>query len=66
MKWIAIAAMACLGAACTAWSGDKPAVGDEAPDFSLPGTDGKTHTLQEHRGKRAVVIAWYPKASTPG
>jgi peroxiredoxin Q/BCP len=37
-----------------------------APEFSLPGTDGKIHTLSDHRGKRAVVIAWFPKAFTQG
>lgn len=41
-------------------------VGDSAPAFSLPGSDGKTHTLAEHFGKRAVVIAWFPKAFTGG
>ena len=40
--------------------------GDAAPGFSLPGSDGKTHTLAEHLGKRAVVIAWFPKAFTGG
>jgi len=40
--------------------------GDPAPAFSLPGTDGKTHDLEEHLGKRAVVIAWFPKAFTGG
>ena len=41
-------------------------VGDMAPAFSLPGSDGKTHTLAEHKGKRAVVLAWFPKAFTGG
>jgi peroxiredoxin Q/BCP len=41
-------------------------VGDMAPDFSLPGTDGKTHRLSEYRGKTAVVIAWFPRAFTGG
>lgn len=41
-------------------------VGDQAPNFSLRGSDGKTHTLAEHRGKRAVVLAWFPKAFTSG
>ena len=41
-------------------------VGDMAPDFSLQGTDGKTHKLSDYRGKRAVVIAWFPKAFTSG
>jgi len=41
-------------------------VGDMAPDFTLPGTDGKTHKLSEFRGKQAVVIAWFPRAFTTG
>ena len=41
-------------------------VGDPAPAFSLPGSDGRTHTLEEHKGKQAVVIAWFPKAFTGG
>ena len=41
-------------------------VGDAAPDFTLQGTDGKTHKLSEYRGKQAVVIAWFPKAFTQG
>ncbi|HVG56841.1 MAG TPA: redoxin domain-containing protein [Vicinamibacterales bacterium] len=41
-------------------------VGDMAPDFSLQGSDGKTHKLSDFRGKRAVVIAWFPKAFTQG
>ena len=41
-------------------------VGDMAPDFTLQGTDGKTHKLSEYRGKQAVVVAWFPKAFTQG
>lgn len=40
-------------------------VGDAAPAFSLPGSDGKTHTLAENKGK-FVVLAWYPAAFTGG
>jgi peroxiredoxin Q/BCP len=40
-------------------------VGDKAPEFSLPGTDGKTYKLSALRG-RTVVLAWYPKAMTRG
>ena len=39
--------------------------GDPAPAFSLPGTDGKTHSLAGLKGK-PVVIAWFPKAFTSG
>src|SRR5688572_30753516 len=40
--------------------------GDPAPDFSLQGSDGKTHKLSDYKGKKAIVIAWYPKAFTGG
>ena len=40
-------------------------VGDVAPAFALPGSDGKTHKLSDYRGK-AVVLAWFPKAFTGG
>jgi thioredoxin-dependent peroxiredoxin len=41
-------------------------VGDQAPDFTLQASDGKTYTLSDFRGRSAVVIAWFPKAFTPG
>jgi thioredoxin-dependent peroxiredoxin len=41
-------------------------VGDMAPDFELPGSDGKKYKLSDFRGKQAVVIAWFPKAFTGG
>ncbi len=40
-------------------------VGDPAPAFELVGSDGATHSLAALRG-RAVVVAWFPKAFTPG
>jgi peroxiredoxin Q/BCP len=39
-------------------------LGDPAPDFSLPGSDGRTYSLANYRGVRPVVIAWFPKANT--
>ena len=36
-----------------------------APDFSLTGLDGKTHTLADYRG-RWVVLYFYPADDTPG
>jgi peroxiredoxin Q/BCP len=41
-------------------------VGDLAPDFELVGSDGKTYRLADYRGRQAVVLAWFPKAFTPG
>ncbi len=43
-----------------------PGAGDPAPDFSLMGSDGRPHSLSEHRGRKGVVLAWFPKAFTPG
>jgi peroxiredoxin Q/BCP len=40
-------------------------VGDNAPDFSLPGSDGKTYSLASLKGT-TVVLAWFPKAFTGG
>lgn len=41
------------------------AIGDAAPDFDLPGSDGERHRLSDYRGK-FVVLAWFPKAFTGG
>ena len=42
-------------------------VGDKAPAFELPGSDGKTYKLAElNKQKKVVVVAWFPKAFTPG
>lgn len=40
--------------------------GDVAPEFSLPGSDGKTYSLKQFKGKQVVVLAWFPKAFTGG
>ncbi|QTH64846.1 peroxiredoxin [Psychrosphaera ytuae] len=41
-------------------------VGDMAPDFSMVGSDGKTYSLSDYKGNKAVVLAWFPKAFTSG
>src|SRR5688500_16632793 len=58
--------VATLVAGVTAQGAAELKVGDMAPDFTLPGTDGKTHKLSDYRGKQAVVIAWFPRAFTTG
>jgi peroxiredoxin Q/BCP len=58
--------VATLVAGMTAQGAAELKVGDMAPDFTLPGTDGKTHKLSDYRGKQAVVLAWFPRAFTTG
>src|SRR5579875_2651322 len=41
------------------------AVGDPAPDFTLPDADGKSVSLADYRGRK-VVVYFYPAAMTPG
>ena len=42
-------------------------VGDPAPAFDLTGSDGKNYTLEGLLAAReGVVLAWFPKAFTPG
>ena len=61
-----------LAAATAAYAQGEPApavelkVGDKAPNFKLQASDGKTYSLSDFAGKRAVVIAWFPAAFTKG
>jgi len=41
-------------------------VGDQAPPFSLVGSDGRTYRLADFAGKQVVVLAWFAKAFTSG
>ncbi len=41
-------------------------VGDMAPDFTLPDTDGKQVKLSDFRGKKTVVLAFFVAAFTGG
>jgi peroxiredoxin Q/BCP len=67
--WLKVAVGAALSLATSSVMAQAPAVelkvGDMAPAFSAPGSDGKTHTLAQSKGK-AVVLAWFPKAFTGG
>ncbi len=43
----------------------KPKLGQVAPDFVLESHLGKTVRLRDYRGKRNVVLAFFPLAWTP-
>ena len=62
------ALLAVLGGPGRAAAATAPAVGDRAPEFEFQGSDGKTYTLQGllAGGKRGIVLAFFPKAFTPG
>jgi peroxiredoxin Q/BCP len=68
-KLVALASVVLLAAAAFAYaqggSETELKAGDPAPAFSLPGSDGKTHSLADLKGK-TVVLAWFPKAFTGG
>jgi peroxiredoxin Q/BCP len=43
-----------------------PKVGEPAPEFCLPSTEGREICLSDYRGKQAVVLYFYPRDDTPG
>ena len=43
-----------------------PVIGKPAPDFSLPSTTGENISLKQFKGKKTVVLYFYPKDETPG
>lgn len=43
-----------------------PKVGDIAPAFTLKNQNGVEVSLKDFKGKKNVVVYFYPKASTPG
>lgn len=44
----------------------KVEIGEEAPDFTLPNQDGEQISLSDYRGKKNVVLFFYPKDFSPG
>jgi len=63
--FVAVCGTLALGMSLS-WGAEPLKVGDAAPDFEMVGTDGKTYKLSDFRDKKAVVIAWYPRAFTGG
>ena len=47
-------------------SATTPAVDQAAPEFTLPTTGGQSISLDDYKGKQAVVLYFYPKDDTPG
>jgi len=64
LRLLPLALMAC-GLLASPAAAQELKVGDQAPDFTLPGTDGKTYNLKQLQG-HWVVLAWFPKAFTAG
>jgi peroxiredoxin Q/BCP len=47
-------------------AGAVPRVGETAPDFTVTDTEGQSWTLSQMVQKGPVVVAFFPKAFTPG
>ena len=62
---VAFVALALLLASPGA-SAEPLAPGAAAPDFALQGSDGRSYTLAQLAGTQGVVLAWFPRAFTPG
>jgi peroxiredoxin Q/BCP len=43
-----------------------PVIGKPAPDFTLPSTSGEPVSLRQFKGKKTVVLFFYPDDETPG
>jgi peroxiredoxin len=69
-KRFLVAALVCASTALWAQESEPPSstlkVGDKAPDFTLPSTDGGTLHLADLIGKSTIVLAFFPAAFTGG
>jgi peroxiredoxin Q/BCP len=43
-----------------------PVIGKTAPDFTLPSSTGEPISLKQFKGKKTVILYFYPKDDTPG
>jgi peroxiredoxin Q/BCP len=55
-----------LCAPFAARASERPKPGQPAPTFSLPASTGTTLRLADFKGKKVVVLAFFPKAFTGG
>jgi peroxiredoxin Q/BCP len=62
---LCVVALAFWACGCSQAAEEGLSVGDPAPVFELPGSDGRTYSLDALAG-RTVVVAWFPKAFTGG
>jgi len=63
-RWIA--SLLAVAAGVTAAHAQDLAPGVRAPDFALQGSDGRQYRLADFAGRQGLVLAWFPKAFTPG
>lgn len=65
-RWLAPAfALGLLLCMASAQAAD-PQVGEEAPAFRFVDGEGNEYTLDQFKDEQGVVVAWFPKAFTPG
>lgn len=55
-RWLPILLLCVAG--CGSGSGRSLAIGSAAPDFSLPGVDGQTHSLGEYAASRVLAVVF--------
>jgi peroxiredoxin len=58
MKTTLLTALCTLAASTALFAADSPAVGTNAPDFSVTDSKGKTQTVSQYKGKY-VVLEWF-------
>jgi thioredoxin-dependent peroxiredoxin len=66
LKTLVMANVVGLGLLAQAPPSSTLKVGDKAPDFTLPSTEGGTVHLSDYIGKGTVVVAFFPAAFTGG
>jgi len=65
-RWLLLAVLAGSVTAQPGFSKTHLKNGDMAPEFTLPATTGQDIKLSDFRGKKAVVLAFFPAAFTGG